>query len=247
MKPPYAPNVVNQTVSYGGITWKGNPGSDWTPETPSGGGGGNVDPVATFKALAAAQAELNKPAISQLQQRQTDLPGQYQQLLAEIKGEFQPLINQQTQKTNTLLGQRGIYDTTSPLYQQQQIDALSPIYGQLAGVSANAQTNQINDLNTIAQNIAQLQSGANAGALSAAGGLGQSQISANSAIQQAQIQAANQLAVQQAANQNALAIARLQQQYKTIDPNQFLVNTVGNSWLNPSQLMQATGYAAGRF
>lgn len=31
-KPPYLPNVVNQTVSYGGRTWKGNPGSDWTPE-----------------------------------------------------------------------------------------------------------------------------------------------------------------------------------------------------------------------
>lgn len=29
-KPPYAPNVVNQTVDYGGATWKGNPGSDWT-------------------------------------------------------------------------------------------------------------------------------------------------------------------------------------------------------------------------
>src|SRR3990167_664826 len=28
-KPPYAPNVVNQTVSYGGRTWKGNPNQDW--------------------------------------------------------------------------------------------------------------------------------------------------------------------------------------------------------------------------
>jgi len=29
MKPDYAPNVVNQTVSFGGKTWKGNPGQDW--------------------------------------------------------------------------------------------------------------------------------------------------------------------------------------------------------------------------
>ncbi len=38
-KPPYSPNVVNQTVHYGGVTWKGNPGSDWTPEAASSGGG----------------------------------------------------------------------------------------------------------------------------------------------------------------------------------------------------------------
>lgn len=34
-KPPYAPNVVNQTVQYGGTTWKGNPGSDWTEQAGS--------------------------------------------------------------------------------------------------------------------------------------------------------------------------------------------------------------------
>ena len=35
--PPYEPNVVNQTVSYGGYTWKGNPGQGWSLE---GGGSG---------------------------------------------------------------------------------------------------------------------------------------------------------------------------------------------------------------
>jgi hypothetical protein len=38
--PPYAPNTENQTVSYGGVTWKGNPGTGWTQE---GGGGGMAD------------------------------------------------------------------------------------------------------------------------------------------------------------------------------------------------------------
>lgn len=32
MQPPYQPNVVNQTVEYGGVTWKGNPGQGWTRE-----------------------------------------------------------------------------------------------------------------------------------------------------------------------------------------------------------------------
>lgn len=38
--PPYAPNVVNQTVSYGGQTWKGNPGTGWSLE-----GGGLSTPT----------------------------------------------------------------------------------------------------------------------------------------------------------------------------------------------------------
>ena len=44
MKPDYAPNVVNQTVEYGGVTWKGQPGGDWVQQSgggsaPSSGGG----------------------------------------------------------------------------------------------------------------------------------------------------------------------------------------------------------------
>lgn len=29
-QPPYSPNVQNQTVTYKGVTWKGNPGGGWT-------------------------------------------------------------------------------------------------------------------------------------------------------------------------------------------------------------------------
>lgn len=39
-QPPYAPNVVNQTVSFGGAVWKGNPGTGWTLDHMEGGGGG---------------------------------------------------------------------------------------------------------------------------------------------------------------------------------------------------------------
>jgi len=35
-KPSYAPNVVNQTVTMNGYTWKGNPGTDWSLVGPAG-------------------------------------------------------------------------------------------------------------------------------------------------------------------------------------------------------------------
>lgn len=52
--PPYPPNVVNQTVSYGGAVWKGNPGQGWTLQS-SEGGGGYEDAAAK-----AAQERLNR-------------------------------------------------------------------------------------------------------------------------------------------------------------------------------------------
>lgn len=44
--PPYAPDTVNQTVDYGGVTWKGNPGTGWTAQSQTGGGavdGGTIN------------------------------------------------------------------------------------------------------------------------------------------------------------------------------------------------------------
>lgn len=41
VKPPYAPNVVNQTVDYGGAQWKGQPGGDWVLQGTSGGSSGS--------------------------------------------------------------------------------------------------------------------------------------------------------------------------------------------------------------
>jgi len=61
-KPPYAPNVVNQTVSYGGTTWKGNPGTDWTIESSTGSSpsspssGSSVDTSGITAALAKGAA-----------------------------------------------------------------------------------------------------------------------------------------------------------------------------------------------
>ena len=65
-KPPYAPNVVNQTVSYGGATWKGNPGSDWTLE--GGGGGDSIDmsQVPSVQDYIKGQFASEDPALTDL-------------------------------------------------------------------------------------------------------------------------------------------------------------------------------------
>jgi hypothetical protein len=80
----------------------------------------------------------------------------------------------------------------SALGQQQINSALLPVVGAEAGVAQGAQTAEIGDLNTLAQNIASLQSGANAGALSAAGGFSESQNALQAAIQSSQIGANKQ-------------------------------------------------------
>ncbi len=43
--PPYAPNTKNQTVSYGGATWKGNPGTGWTLQDGGGTGESFADQI----------------------------------------------------------------------------------------------------------------------------------------------------------------------------------------------------------
>jgi len=55
--PPYAPNVVNQTVSYNGATWKGNPGTGWTQQGEGSQGESFADSI--LKAVAdPLQAEI---------------------------------------------------------------------------------------------------------------------------------------------------------------------------------------------
>lgn len=50
-QPNYAPNVVNQTVDYGGATWKGNPGTGWTMQ--------NLNPAATNFSSTPQKTDVN--------------------------------------------------------------------------------------------------------------------------------------------------------------------------------------------
>ena len=119
MKPPYAPNVVNQTVSYGGVTWKGNPGSDWTPEvqsSPSNNGG---------QAQTDYQAAIGT-AVSGLKEAGTNLDTQYGSLLQNVLGQGTVAMNTVTTGENNLLGARGITNN-SPLYSAQMGSAQLPV------------------------------------------------------------------------------------------------------------------------
>ena len=74
--PPYAPNTVNQTVDYGGTTWKGNPGTGWTAVSQTGGGSigstGSISAAPTIDLVAITNAAYNTPEITAAQQAITD-------------------------------------------------------------------------------------------------------------------------------------------------------------------------------
>lgn len=51
--PPYAPNTVDQTVDYGGTTWKGQPGGGWVAQSRTGGA-----------SLTGLETSFNQPSIN---------------------------------------------------------------------------------------------------------------------------------------------------------------------------------------
>lgn len=65
-KPPYQPNVENQTVEYGGQTWKGNPGEDWTL---AGGGYGAIENVPSVQEYIKGQFAAEDPYLAALVER----------------------------------------------------------------------------------------------------------------------------------------------------------------------------------
>lgn len=209
MKPPYSPNVQNQTVSYGGQTWKGNPGSDWSLEGGGNSGGGNVDVVGNAQKLLDFQKTANAPVVASLQSQTPGIQDKYKQLVDSIKGNQQVSTNRQTLVTNNELGKRGILNT-SGLYGQEMSNSLTPIEAQYAGLTANANAGSIQDLQDLALHIAQLQAGNPETAIQGgiqAGGIqqGANQFAQNLALQQAQFEAQKPYLASQTNYQNALA------------------------------------------
>ena len=157
-EPPYQPNVVNQTVSYGGATWKGNPGTGWTME--GGGGYGAPDYAAIAQQQLKMQQEANQPAVASLQAsipetqqkfatERTRLEGEkapleqkYQALIADIKG-TQAEEEQRTGITTAQeLGRRGI-SAESGLYGQTVNKALAPVSRFYTGQATQAGLGQM--------------------------------------------------------------------------------------------------------
>jgi hypothetical protein len=196
--PPYAPNVVNQTVTYNGRTFKGNPGSGWTDVT---------EQQAANDAQTAYQAGIGS-AVSTLQTAGTNLDTQYGDLLSKVMGQGTVAMNTVTTGENNLLGIRGITNN-SPLYSQQMGSAQLPVQvanqaavGSLGYTEAGLQTG-------LAGNIAGIQAGA-------AGTMANLPLSYGSlALSQAYLPTQIQLGTSQAENYsaalaNALKIAGLQ-------------------------------------
>ncbi len=150
--PSYSPNTVNQTVSMNGYTFKGNPGQGWSvQQTPQQ----QQAEQQQQQAQALFQAQQGS-AVSGLQTQQTNLGQQYSDLLKTVNQQYQPLINQTQTQENNFLGQRGLLsDTGSGGNQMNQ--AMQGIYGQEAGNAQQIGQGSINDMNTLAQAIAQTQ------------------------------------------------------------------------------------------
>lgn len=192
-QPPYAPNVVNQTVQYGGATWKGNPGTGWSLEgsggdTPSS----TTSPINTQSVLQNATQiqdfykKQNEPVISATLATKAPLEQRYKDLLASIKGNQQIAENRQTVVTNNELGKRGITGS-STLAGQELTNALNPITSQYTGMYKDTANQENIDIANIDKAIASLMAGNPEGAISTSAGLVSSQASLDAAAKQAAI------------------------------------------------------------
>ena len=160
-QPPYAPNVVNQTVDYGGITWKGNPGQGWTAQSQTGGGalpGSPTDPMALMRQAQQFQVQQNQPAIQTLKSQAQSLPDQYAALLNEIKGAGTAATNYGIMGAGQNLAARGI-TPDSALYNTTVSQAIAPIGQQYGGLEAQLGQGSVQTLTDLAGSIAALQAG----------------------------------------------------------------------------------------
>lgn len=172
--PPYSPNVVNQTVDYGGATWRGQPGGSWQQigNTGSPSFERQADPVEQAKRINQFNIEANQPQIQGLQKiynpdtKTGNLDEQYKAVLDSITAGEQPVVDQAIRTTNTELGKRGITGD-STFAQQQLTGAETPIRAAFQGQRTSTLQSKNADINRIAEAIAALQSGNPANSISA--------------------------------------------------------------------------------
>jgi hypothetical protein len=176
---------------------------------PTGGAGGSgSDPIALAQKMRDFTVQSNQPAIASLQQNKTDLQGKYQDLLKSITDSEQPALNSTILATNNELGKRGITGDSS-LGQQQIAQAQVPITTQFGQLQAQTGLAQQQDMNSLAAQIANLQSGNPDNAVNNATSFGNAQTQAQAAIQQALIQQQTQQqanAIQDAYNKGQLSL-----------------------------------------
>lgn len=141
VKPNYSPNVENQTVSFGGAVWKGNPGSDWSLD--------HLDSQATNYSSLPGKQDIN-PATGQRYDvnPQTGVPDDnYWATVAE------PQLKSSANGLNGVLGSTGgagapgafnLVDATNSAYNSPEILAAQASITDRQKALALAQSN-IND------------------------------------------------------------------------------------------------------
>lgn len=198
------------------------------------------DVVNNAQQLQNFQIQANQPAIQSLGSQSNDLQSRYSDLLNSIKGQGSVAVNAQTLATNNELGKRGI-SSDSGVGAQTMASALLPVTTQYAGLTAQTGLQEQQDVNSIASQIAQLQAGNSAAAISGATGfLTAQQNAANTnaqiaaQLQTAQLNAQTQQqanAIQDAYNkgqlsntQASLALQNLELQKVTLPQSQASIN-----------------------
>lgn len=232
--PSFAPNTVNQTVEQNGVVWKGQPGGGWTFQSLSGGGQPGQAPAASapsFQDVLGFAGSLNQqtiaanqPQIAALTAGSADLNTRYQNILQSITQGSQVAVNQQTQATNTTLGQRGI-DPTSAYYQSQMASSLLPVQAAESGLYSQTSAGQGQDLLSLASQIGALQSGNIGAAQTSAQNIGNLLTGQSQFAQQLQ----SALALQSAQTQEALTAS----QYIPTAQGATLYNTANGQFANP--------------
>lgn len=134
----------------------------------NGGGASGGNPlVQQAQQLNDYYKTANQPQIQALGSQSPTLKDQYTQLVNTIKAGSQTSANAQTLTTANELGRRGL-TSNSGLYQQDLTNALLPVNSAFSGQLQQANQGSITDLNNLALQIAQLQSGNPAGAVQGA-------------------------------------------------------------------------------
>jgi hypothetical protein len=104
------------------------------------------------------QLEANKPAINTLNSTKTDLDSKYDELLKSIGTSEGVAVDRQTLATNNELARRGI-TSNSGIGEQEMAKSVLPVTAQFGQMKADTGVKRQGDMTSLAQMIAQLQTG----------------------------------------------------------------------------------------
>lgn len=170
MKPDYKPNVVNQTVEFGGSTWRGQPGGDWQQIGTTGRPAYDApapDPIEQAKKIRAFNIESNQPAIQSLEASKSPLQSKYNDLITELTRREGVEVGQTNTALSREYGKRGI-PLSSGAFEQDLAEKQRPTSEFYAGQRGQATTASQQGISEIDKLIGQLQSGDPQSSISAA-------------------------------------------------------------------------------